>query len=318
MEARAITEWIYQHRAKIEKAYGRDVGMVLAVIAPFRAQIDLIGRYMKEWFGEKDCPRITIGTVHALQGAGREIVIFSSVYGQDNSLMFFDLRNKYNILNVAITRAKHSFIVFGNMRIFQPHRNTPSGNLAKVLFAKAEFNLSQDFIYASERIYKSTDEYNVIHLSTLERHVDCLKYCFQQVKKRLLIFSPFISISALQSDGITDWIRQAIGQRNVDIRIVTDEQMDKQGNKLKEAALKGRQALSEAGARVIVYQGVHNKTICMDDSLLVEGSFNWLSAARDKNSLYCRKEASVFITGGKVKEMIEKVVADFMLEDIII
>lgn len=53
----------------------------------------------------------------------------------------------------------------------------------------------------------------------------------------------------------------------------------------------------------------------MDDSLLVEGSFNWLSAVRDKNSPYCRQESSVFITGGKVKEMIEKVVEDFMLED---
>lgn len=318
MEARVIVEWIYQNRRKIEGAYGLDVGKVLAVIAPFRAQIDLIGRYMKEWFGEKDCPRITIGTVHALQGAGREIVIFSSVYGRNSGAMFFDLDNKYNMLNVAVTRAKHSFIVFGNMRIFQPHRNMPSGNLAKVLFAKAEFNLGEEFIYASERVYKGTDEYKVARLSTLEKHIDCLKYCFQEAEKRLLIFSPFISISALQSDGITDRIRQAIGQRNVDILIVTDEQMDKQGNKLKEAALKGRQALSEAGARVIVTQGVHNKTICMDDSLLVEGSFNWLSAARDKNSPYCRKEASVFIRGGRVKEMIQKVVENFMLEDIII
>lgn len=56
---------------------------------------------------------IKLGTVHALQGAERSIVIFSMVYGPNEvGNMFFD--SGVNLLNVAVSRAKDSFIVFTN------------------------------------------------------------------------------------------------------------------------------------------------------------------------------------------------------------
>jgi superfamily I DNA and/or RNA helicase len=76
-----------------------------------------------------------IGTIHALQGAERPIVIFSTVYsGNDiGKGYFFDRDNKPNMLNVAVSRAKDCFIVFGNRDIFKENGNTPSSKLIKFL-----------------------------------------------------------------------------------------------------------------------------------------------------------------------------------------
>jgi len=77
---------------------------------------------------------IKLGTVHALQGAERNIILFSSVYSDaDEGGMFFEKDNKPNMLNVAVSRAKDSFILFGDTRIFDATKNTPSGILKKHL-----------------------------------------------------------------------------------------------------------------------------------------------------------------------------------------
>lgn len=83
---------------------------------------------------EKNITGITVGTVHKLQGAERLIVLFSSVYGANDcdSSKFYDMNN--NMLNVAVSRAKDSFIVFGNSIIFgMPKSNSPSGILRSKL-----------------------------------------------------------------------------------------------------------------------------------------------------------------------------------------
>ena len=67
---------------------------------------------------------------------------------------------------------------------------------------------------------------------------------------------------------------------------------------------------------MIVYKGIHNKTICVDDKLLIEGSFNWLSSVRDENSPYCRKETSVMLQGEGVNEMINTILGDFKMDDL--
>lgn len=315
LEARVIAEWLFCNYKSIEGAYGKEIGEVLAVIAPFAAQIRLIRKYAKERLGEKTCSTLTIGTVHSLQGAAREVVLFSTVYGKYNGRMFFDLKNKYNMLNVAITRAKHSFIVFGNMQILQPHQNTPSGNLGKVLFSKEEYNLDQEFIYSSQKIYKDKPTYKVMRITTLDKHRKCLQYCFEEAEKRLLIFSPFISKTAITADRVSDFIKTAI-ERGVCVIIVTDEYLDMANGQLKESAESGRNILRETGAKLIVYKGIHNKTICVDDKLLIEGSFNWLSSVRDENSPYCRKETSVMLQGDGVNDLINNILSDFKIDDL--
>lgn len=83
---------------------------------------------------EFDVNRMKLGTVHALQGGERPIILFSMVYGMgDSGTMFFDRDNKPNMLNVAVSRAQDNFIVFANTGILDKKSKTPSGILANHL-----------------------------------------------------------------------------------------------------------------------------------------------------------------------------------------
>ena len=75
---------------------------------------------------------MTVGTVHALQGAERPVIIFSPVYSKDADGSFID--SSSSMLNVAVSRAKDSFLVFGDMDVFRAApQTTPRGLLAQFL-----------------------------------------------------------------------------------------------------------------------------------------------------------------------------------------
>lgn len=142
IEADVIVKWIGRNRDAIQNHYrDQKTGLpgelwkILAVVTPFKTQAALIESKL-----QKEIPdlaykntKLTVGTVHALQGAEREMVIFSATYGKGYSGgMFFD--KSPNMLNVAVSRAKDSFIVVGYMPIFDPSKTSkPSGLLARHL-----------------------------------------------------------------------------------------------------------------------------------------------------------------------------------------
>lgn len=150
-EASAIAEWIKENSAYILAFYSKQalkeyeksdkttpfnapaLKDLLGILTPFTAQKYIIRQVLRtkgiNTIGMK------IGTVHALQGAERPIVIFSTVYSNDDigKGYFFDRDNKPNLLNVAVSRAKDCFIVFGNRHIFRDDRKTPSSKLFKYL-----------------------------------------------------------------------------------------------------------------------------------------------------------------------------------------
>ncbi|NJB82702.1 DEAD/DEAH box helicase [Wenyingzhuangia aestuarii] len=132
-EVHAIIKWLRQHEEAIQEAYQvTSVEKVLGIITPFASQkTELSKALMEAGYKIND---IKLGTVHALQGAERDIVLFSSVYSNlDEGTLFFDKDNKPNMLNVAVSRAKDSFILFGDTRVFDESKQTPSGVLKKHL-----------------------------------------------------------------------------------------------------------------------------------------------------------------------------------------
>jgi len=139
MEAKAIFEWILSNRILLEK-YGT-LKESVAVIMPFSEQKKAFLRlfYNKKYNPLRD---ITIGTVHSLQGSERDVVIFSPVYtDKDGNPDDFFFNKDVRMLNVAVLRAKNSFIVIGDTRIFNPRSNKPSGLLARRLLANKSNNL---------------------------------------------------------------------------------------------------------------------------------------------------------------------------------
>lgn len=125
-EAKRIVEWLVAERSKIlvyarhnnpkwaDKENDEVLKLAVGIITPFSKQSVLI----KNLLEKEGISGLTVGTVHSLQGDERLIVIFSSVYGENDRSVgkFYD--KGANMLNVAVSRAKDTFIVFGHPDVF--------------------------------------------------------------------------------------------------------------------------------------------------------------------------------------------------------
>jgi len=129
-----ITSWVAE-RWPVWQAHpstkDRRLADIVALITAYRAQADRLRHSLHasfarcrsgkgEWPSVEDIDKVTIGTVHQLQGAERPIVCFSLVEGPEHAAGSFMDRDG-SLLNVAVSRAKTSFIVFGH-----PQRLFPS------------------------------------------------------------------------------------------------------------------------------------------------------------------------------------------------
>ena len=89
-QARALIAWIKGRWPSLRTAYETDrIGDVVAVVTPYRMQKMLLRTLAGEAFGEDQAEAMTIGTVHALQGAAAPVVVFSPVcLAYDGTLTF--------------------------------------------------------------------------------------------------------------------------------------------------------------------------------------------------------------------------------------
>ncbi|MCA8833310.1 AAA domain-containing protein [Hymenobacter pini] len=329
-EAEAIARWLALKKPELLAAAQRQVATgspaarlqdIVAVVTPFSAQRSTISRALQTvGLGNEN---ITVGTVHALQGAERPIILFSPVYdARHQGSYFFD--RGYNLLNVAVSRAKEAFIVIGNRCLFNPSLNTPSGNLAKLLLAEPADTkqpspeLDNSFFYGDENRrhlpvpreqLAAVAAGKVNRLSTLRQHCDALIWAINTAERHLVIVSPFISVRALQADKLPDLIKAAKLQRpSLRVTVYTDAYLDAPDGRLHTYTQAGRAALAQAGADVRIAAQIHNKTICVDDQVLLEGSFNWLSASR--NETLARHEVSWFFRGPSWADYIGELVQE--------
>lgn len=329
-EAEAIARWLSLKKEDLLAAAQRKAGPgapaarlqdIVGIVTPFSRQRNAINQALRaQGLGAEN---LTVGTVHALQGAERPIILFSSVYDASHRGGYFFDRG-YNLLNVAVSRAKEAFLVFGNRCLFNPSLNTPSGNLAKLLFEEPtaddqpRHELDNSFFYGDEsrRHLPVPREHlgavaagKVNRLSELKAHRDALAWAINTAERYLVIVSPFISVRAIQADGLADLL-VAAKARQPDLRITvyTDAFLDAPNGQLHPYTQAGRDALTQAGAEVKVAAQIHNKTVCFDNHTLLEGSFNWLSASRSE--ALARHEVSWFFRGAAWAGCIEQLVQD--------
>jgi superfamily I DNA and/or RNA helicase len=125
-----ITQWIKENEEfLLSHSNGKELKDIIAVITPFSEQ----KKQIKKELAKLGIKGLKIGTVHELQGAERDIVIFSPVYGANHKKGFFFDQGK-NMLNVAVSRARDSFLVFGTTDIFKVEGKKPSNILARFMF----------------------------------------------------------------------------------------------------------------------------------------------------------------------------------------
>lgn len=131
-EAQQIVIWLRENYMTIVDCYKKkgtneiDKKQLIGVITPFKSQSILIRRIIK-----KELPNyaqyIDVGTVHTFQGAERKIILFSSVYGNEDGCYF--INKAPNLMNVAVSRAKDSFLVFGDSGCLNGGEKTAAGLL---------------------------------------------------------------------------------------------------------------------------------------------------------------------------------------------
>lgn len=299
-EAEAIARWIAERRNDLLQSGAgspaRSLKEVIGVVTPFKPQAAAL-RQALEGHGLAD---VTAGTIHTFQGSECDIIIFSPVYHASDSF-YFD-KERY-LLNVAVSRAKDSFLVFGNMHIFSPRLNTPSGLLARYLFAAPE-NEVTDVGPPTRPLLTATADRAFQRLTTHEEHRAQLVECLEAARERAVIVSPFLAAAAVQAYGVPDLVRAAVG-RGVRVTVYTDGALNMtSAGTIRPGATQGRDLLVVAGATVKVADRIHNKALACDDVVLVEGSYNWLSARGTADDPWHRYETSVRYAGPMVGDMI--------------
>jgi hypothetical protein len=117
---------------------------------------------------------MTVGMIHSLQGAEKPIVIFSPVYSKHEDGGFID--RSRSMLNVAVSRAKDSFLVFGDMDVFASvPAETPRALLASYLFREPANALEFDYLPREDRktgrteitVLRDAREHDIFLLKTL-------------------------------------------------------------------------------------------------------------------------------------------------------
>ncbi len=304
-EANSIAEWIVNNAEAWCLHYEKRIEDIVAVVTPFKPQAGLISDALSQ--RGKQYSKITVGTVHSLQGAEKPIVVFSPTYNADTVKgMFFD--HKPNMLNVAVSRAKDSVVVIGDMRLFRNKGRSPSSILGQMLFIDARNELSD--VDGNHRFSREL-LVNAERISTLERHRNVLRGALLESSRNqiILIASPWITTKAIRDDDLVALITEAVAQRGARILIVVDRELS-----VRTPEHCGKEALAimqRAGAIVNSIANMHNKTLIIGSAEIIEGSFNWLSAQRNKGDKYIRHEVSWRITGKNAPVSIRSALEEF-------
>jgi superfamily I DNA and/or RNA helicase len=98
----------------------RHPGLEIGVIAPYRAQVSLIKRLLKERpLPPAIAERIRVGTVHAFQGSESDVVIVDLVESRTHKIgKIYHGATGDRLINVAISRAKDKLILVGDRQAF--------------------------------------------------------------------------------------------------------------------------------------------------------------------------------------------------------
>ena len=312
VEARTIAAWLAGERETLEAAYGKSLEEIVGVVTPFGRQVREIGNVCQSEnirVGGRD--GMTVGTVHALQGADRDVVIFSPTYSKHANGGFIDMSS--SMLNVAVSRAKDAFLVFGDMDLFSTARHgSPRRLLGDFLFARQENALKFDALLREDL---ARPEHDIKTLRDAKEHdAFLLELLAGDGTGKICIVSPWIVVPTMESTGILAALGAA-RRRGTEIEIYVDPALNSMGAGVGASDLEqARAALAAIGVGLKQVRQLHSKIVLADETLLSVGSFNWLSASRAGK--YARHETSLVYQGPHLSEEI-RVIAESLWRRVI-
>ena len=292
LEARTIAAWLDTNRSELENRYQARLERIVGVVTPFGRQVREIRRACanrKITVDGRD--GMTIGTVHALQGAECPVVIFSPVYSKHADGSFIDASS--SMLNVTVSRAKDSCLVFGDMDVLSMAApGSPRAVLADFLFRSSTNALEFDAEPRSD-LQESSGELQM--LRDAADHDAFLLETLANDGRRYFIVSPWVIARTIERAGFLSAFEAAIG-RGAEIDIYIDPVLNTSTTPNGQTQMTvAEEAFSRIGVRLHKVPRLHSKIVAVDSDLLSIGSYNWLSA--DRQGRYARHETSFVYRG---------------------
>ena len=102
------------HELILEDDGNDDNPVSIGIISPFRGQVDLISKALRQVLTESTIRKhqIEVGTAHTFQGDERDVMILSWAVAENSFVQSLTFLQKPNLFNVAITRARKKLICF--------------------------------------------------------------------------------------------------------------------------------------------------------------------------------------------------------------
>ena len=299
LEARSIAAWLAAEGEALKRHYGKRLEDVVGIVTPFGRQVREIREACAEVGIDVGRQGMTIGTVHALQGAERPVVIFSPVYSKHDDGGFID--QSPSMLNVAVSRAKDAFLVFGDMdTLAAAPPGSPRAVLAGFLFADDGNALAFE---VPPRPDLSAGPRPIEMLRDAAEHDAFLLKALGVARRKFCIVSPWINVATMDRAGLTPAMKQA-RERGVEVEIFADPGLTRaRGPVGRDSFVEACDVLATFGIPVHAVAMLHSKLVWADGALLAVGSFNWLSAHRTGD--YARHETSTVYRGVQVGSEIE-------------
>ncbi|MFG1295585.1 AAA domain-containing protein [Xanthobacter variabilis] len=299
LEAKTIAAWLAANADALKARYGKELEEIVGIVTPFGRQVSEIRSACAAQGIDVSRKGMTVGTMHALQGAERHVIIFSPVYSKHANGNFIDLSP--SMLNVAVSRAKDAFLLFGDMDTLA---SAPSGSPRSVLARFLGKDSANEMVFeALARTDLSRGTRALEPLRDAAEHDAFLLKEFASAQRRLCVVSPWLNIATMEQAGFIAAIAAA-RTRGVDVDIYADPQLTRErGRPGQDIFKEAHEALTGAGASVHAVRQLHSKLVWADDMLLAVGSFNWFSAHRTGE--FARHETSLVYRGGHLGSEIQ-------------
>jgi hypothetical protein len=303
LEAQTIAAWLDENRAGLEARYRKPLEQIVGIVTPFGRQVrEIRDACASRRISVDGREGMTIGTVHALQGAERPVVIFSPVYSKHADGGFIDASP--SMLNVTVSRAKDSCLVFGDMDVMAAAQTgSPRSILAEFLFA-SEANALE--FAAEPRTDLKQGGGQIQMLRDAAGHDAFLLGALSEGRRRYTIVSPWVIAGTMERVGLIAAFEAAI-RRGAEIDVFADPLLNlgpaASGFTQMDAVEK---IFARIGVRLHKLPKLHSKIVAIDNDLLCIGSYNWLSA--DRQGQYARHETSFVYRGQHLEDEIRTIV----------
>ena len=174
----------------------------IGVVSPFRGQVDLISKAIRQVLTETTIRKhqIEVGTAHTFQGDERDVMIFSLAIADNSFAQSLTFLQKPNLFNVAITRARKKLITF----ISKDPKSLPPGLLKDYIEYTQQYIESAKEDEFSKNKFKNSFEQTVAQAFVMEGLEVKAGFEAAGVIPDMLIKDEFGNEVIVEIDGVDD------------------------------------------------------------------------------------------------------------------